>query len=183
MFCFCYLSDQLKCQIWPINDTIFLFFPFGFLHFPFVFSHFPFVFLHFPLLCSFISHLCSPISHSCSLIFHSWSLLFHSCSPFPIRVNSCSIRVFYFHSCSIRVHLFPIHVPFVFSIYHSCSLVFHPCTHLCGVLDMIPDFCWFRKSDRVNTLKMNDFPTHGFVSLKKKTDGNRTCSIFVRHSS
>ena len=27
----------------------------------------------------------------------------------------------------------------------------------------------------------NDFPTHGFVILKK-TNGNRTCSIFIRHS-
>ena len=39
----------------------------------------------------------------------------------PIRVDLSPIRV---HLSPIRVHLFPIRVPFVFSISHSCSLVF-----------------------------------------------------------
>ena len=37
----------------------------------------------------------------------------------------------------VRVPFVFTRVPFVFSIPHSCSLVFHPCSHLCGVLDLI----------------------------------------------
>ena len=110
---------------------------------------------------SFVSNSCSLTSYSCSHSSYSCSAFPVLVPSFPIRVLSFPIRVrsfpivFYHflfvftyfpfmftrfifvfsisHSCSP----FPIRVLFVFSISHSCSFVFHPCSHLCGVLDLI----------------------------------------------
>ena len=38
------------------------------------------------------------------------------------------------------------------------------------------------KNRWVRSSLKNDFPSNGSVILKKKTDWNRTCSIFIRHS-
>ena len=105
---------------------VFSHFPFLFSHFSFLFSHFSFVFTHFPFLFTRVPSLPFEFSHFSFVFTHVPFVFtrvpfgFHSCSLFPIRV-----------------HLFLIRVPFVFCISHQCSLVFHPCSHLCGVLDLI----------------------------------------------
>ena len=68
-------------------------------------------------------------------------LVFHSCSPFHIRLHSFPFVFSIFHSCSIRVHLFPIRVPFLFTrvpfVFTRVPFVFsisHSCSILCSHL-------------------------------------------------